>query len=164
MTELTFSGGRLLQGQTELARVEVDASILWRGREYDIVRTKRRGWNYAVQAREDQSIACEFKPLRIRRGGRLRSASCMLQLRGRLVRRTRWRMTSEDGQRIDLISKLDRGDPFKFRLLVRAQDSIAPLPDPIVLLLACWLAVNWENAPTGPAEGAAGGLVWGPGS
>jgi hypothetical protein len=100
-SELVFSCGRLLQGQTELARVGIDASIAWQGRDYDVVRTKRRGWHYAI---------------------------------------------------------------FKFRLLLRVEDARVQIPEPLALLLACWLAVNWENAPTGPAEGAAAGLVWGPGS
>jgi hypothetical protein len=164
MSELVFTGGRLLQGQTELARVDIDASIAWRGRDYDVVRTKRRGWHYAVQAREDQSIVCQFEPLRIRRGGRLRSASSVLELRGRLLRRSRWRLISPSGQRIDLSSSPDSGDPFKFRLLLRILNSTAPPPDPLALVLACWLAVNWENAPSGPVEGAPAGLIWGPGS
>jgi hypothetical protein len=164
MSELVFSHGRLLQGQTELARVGIDASIAWHGRDYDVVRTKRRGWHYAIQARENQSIVCGFAPHRLRRGGRLRSASSVLELRGRPLRPTGWRLTSESGLRIDLSSKLDGSDPFKFRVLLLVEDGLALLPEPLPLLLACWLAVNWENAPTGPAEGATAGLIWGPGS
>jgi hypothetical protein len=73
MIELTFADGPLLEGETELARIEIDVRMFSGGREYRIVRTARHGWHYAVTQPGSPSHVCEFVPFRIRRGARLPS-------------------------------------------------------------------------------------------
>ena len=159
--ELRFVGGRLLQGEHELARVGVDAYITASGHPYGIVRTKTRGWRYAVKDRETEGLVCHFDGLPIRRGGTLRSGAVELSLRGRPLRPRSWRFRTETGGRIEVGSRVSRGDPFKFALLLRSEDSIAQIPAaPLVLALGCWVIVNWENAPAGSISDPAG-IPWG---
>jgi hypothetical protein len=159
--ELRFIAGRLLEGERELARVSIDAHITASGHPYGIVRTKTRGWHYAVKDRESERHLCSFDGLAIRRGGTLRSGAVELALRGRPLRPRSWRFIAESGQRIEVSSRVSRGDPFKFALLLRSEDSIAQIPDtPLVLTLGCWVIVNWENAPAGSVSDPAG-IPWG---
>ncbi len=158
MLELAFASGRLLEGERELARIEPDASLTCGGREYGIYRTKKHGWHYAVKASEDDRLVCEFEPFRVLRGGRLRTGSAVLKLHGRPLRSKSWRFTSDAGARIEVASKLSPRERSKFRLTLRVEDSLAPIPEaPIVLAFGCWLALNWEDAPLGPAVGPYGG-------
>jgi len=158
--ELRFIGGRLLEGERELARVGVDAYITASEHPYGIVRTKTRGWHYAVKDRESERHVCRFDALAIRRGGTLRSGSVELALRGRPLRPRSWRFITEFGQRIEVSSRVARADPFKVALLLRSEDSIAQIPDaPLVLALGCWVIVNWENAPAGSAADPASGWM-----
>jgi hypothetical protein len=158
--ELRFVGGRLLEGEHVLARVGLDAYITASEHPYGIVRTKTRGWHYAVKDRESECHVCSFDGLAIRRGGTLRSGAVELQLRGRPLRPRSWRFTTESGQRIEVSSRVSRGDPFKFALLLQSEDSIAQIPDaPLVFALGCWVIVNWENAPAGSAADPASGWM-----
>lgn len=160
MIELRFLGGRLLEGGRELAQVHTSARIDVGEHAYGIVRTKTRGWHYAVKDRESERLICSFDGLAIRRGGTLRSGAVELQLRGRPLRPRSWRFIGESGQRIEVSSRLARGDPFKFALLLRSGDSIAQIPNaPLVLVLGCWVIVNWENAPAGTAADFAPGWM-----
>jgi hypothetical protein len=159
--ELRFVGGRLLEGERELARVGLDASITASGYPYGIVRTKTHGWHYAVKDRESERHVCSFDGLAIRRGGTLRSGAVELQLRGRPLRPRSWCFITEAGRRIEVSSRVARADPFKFALLLRSEDSIAQIPDsPLMLALGCWVIVNWENAPAGSISDPAG-IPWG---
>jgi hypothetical protein len=152
MVELRFIGGRLVQGESELARVGIDGSIASVGRGYRVVRTKPRGWHYGVEDRSIEEVVCRYEPLLVRRGGCLRSDSVAVKLRGLPLRPRSWRFATEAGQRIEVSSRLSRSDPFKFALLLRCEDSLAQVPNaPITLALGCWLIVNWENAPAGSA-------------
>jgi hypothetical protein len=160
VVNLGFLGGRLLEGERELACVGLDASVTASERCYGIVRTKTRGWHYAVKDRESERHLCSFDGLAIRRGGTLRSGAVELQLRGRPLRPRSWRFTTEAGSRIEVGSRLARSDPFKFALLLRSEDSIAQIPDaPLVLARGCWVIVNWENAPAGFAADPAAGWM-----
>jgi len=157
MIELTFVNGRLRQGETELARIGFDAHLVSNGREYRIVRTARHGWHYAVTEPGATRRVCEFAPFRIRRGGRLRSGSTTLLMRGRLFRRTGWRFTTDGGSRIEATSTHSWSDRFRFSTVLRAEDSIAAMPNaPIALALGCWLIAFWENSPALPADLAPG--------
>lgn len=160
MIKLSFVGGRLLEGERELARVGIDAHITASEHAYGIVRTKTRGWHYAVKDRESERLVCHFDGLPIRRGGTLRSDAVELRLRGRPLRPRSWRFITESGQRIEVSSRLSLGDRFKFALLLRSEDSIARIPAaPLVLALGCWVIVNWENAPAGFAGDPAPGFM-----
>jgi hypothetical protein len=160
VTELRFVGGRLLEGERELARVGLDAHVTASKRSYGIVRTKTRGWHYAVKDRESERHLCSFDGLAIRRGGTLRSGAVELALRGRPLRPRSWRFTTESGQRIEVSSRVARADPFTFVLLLRGEDSIAQIPNaPLALALGCWVIVNWENAPAGSAADVAPGWM-----
>jgi hypothetical protein len=161
MIELRFIAGSLVQRERELARVGIDASIVADGRKYGIVRTKTRGWHYAVKDRETGRHVCDFDPLLVRRGGSLRSDGSTLQMRGRALRPRSWSFADQSGQRIEVSSRSSRGDPFRFVLLLRSENSLMQAPNtPVVLALAlgCWLIVSWERAqimpipapPTGP--------------
>lgn len=161
MIELRFGDGRLREGERELARVDIRARIEVAERSYAIVRTKPRGWHYAVKDRESGRHVCDFDGLLVRRGGTLRSGPVELQLRGRPLRPRDWRFTTEAGAQIEVSSRLARADPFKFALLLRSEDSIAQIPNaPLVLALGCWVIVNWENAPASSISDPAG-IPWG---
>jgi len=155
------SAGRLLDGERELARVGIDAHLTASERPYRIVRTKRSGWHYAVKDGETDQLVCGFDGLPIRRGGTLRSDRGDVAVRGRPLRPRSWRFTSEAGARIEVSSRLARSDPFKFALVLRSEDLLAQISSaPLVLVLGCWVIVNWENAPVGSASDPAG-IPWG---
>jgi hypothetical protein len=160
MVELRFIAGRLLDGERELARVDIATQVEAGERTYGIVRTKPRGWHYAVSERVGERRVCNFDGLAVRRGGTLRSGSVTLQLRGRPLRSRSWRITTEATGTIEVSSRLARADPFKFALLLRSEDSLAQIPNaPLVLVLGCWVIVNWQNAPAGRAADPAPGWM-----
>jgi hypothetical protein len=85
MIELVFENERLREGHTQLAWITPAAVIAYRGADYQIVRTKPHGWHYALQAPEGGGLLWEFVPFRLLRGGRLRSDSATITLRGRML-------------------------------------------------------------------------------
>jgi hypothetical protein len=154
VVELRFTQGRLLQRDSELARVDPDASLTAGARELQIVRTRPHGWHYGVEDYAGEQLICRFDPLLVRRGGGLHSAQATVKLRGLPLRPRSWRFTTEAGRRIEVSSTA---------LLLRSEDSIAQIPNaPIVLALGCWLIVNWENTPVASAADPAS-VPWGAG-
>jgi hypothetical protein len=183
MVELTYVESKLLQGEAELARIEVELNSAITGRviaahrEYAIVRPKRSGWHYRVVDPPSDTVVCNFHPYWMRRGGRLSSApGGSVVLSTRPFRTRAWRFTTEDGHRIDAsvgpprgaielrsdpsgevrrATVVHTGDPPVVTL--RSEDLMSLLPDAVVTLaFGCWLIVQYESLPMLPMTGGGG--------
>lgn len=160
MPELVFADGRLLEGESDLASFDAAASVFSRGREYGVYRTSKHGWHHAVKA-VDGGLLCAFEPFRIRRGGRLRSGSSVVRLAKHPLRWRSWRFSADSGQRVEV--RVERrpqpARPLFASLRLRSSDSISAIPDAsLLLLLGCWLVVNWERPLSATAPSS--GVVW----
>jgi hypothetical protein len=174
VVELVFADGRLVQGDAELARIEVefdagavDARLRTATREYVITRPKRYGWRYQVVDPADEQVVCAFRPFALRRGGNLCAGATSVSLSTRWLNSGAWRFITEDGHRVEAsvgpprgvtefrddpsgerrrVTVLRSGDPPVVTL--RLEDSISVIPHAAVTLaFGCWLIVQYEGVP-----------------
>jgi hypothetical protein len=143
-----FTGERLLQGDTELARIEFDRQLVAGDREYAIARLRKHGWHYIVVDRSSEHSVCEYLPFRMRRGGRLIASDTTIFLRGKLLRPRLWSFTTESGQRVraHVITAKRLFDPREPEVVLEADDSVSPISNAAIMLaFGCWLIVRWAS-------------------
>lgn len=174
MVEFTYVEGRLLQGEAELARVELEfdsaatARLIAARREYAIERPKGHGWRYRVVDPASDTVVCDFHPYWLRRGGRLSSGpGGSVVLSTRPFRTRAWRFRTEDGHRIHAsvgrprgaieprsdpsgglrrVTVVRGGDPAVVTL--RSGELTSVLPNlAVALAFGCWLIVQYESLP-----------------
>jgi hypothetical protein len=156
---LLFTGDRLLDGDHELARVDAHAHVVSGEREYAIIRRNRRGWDYEVVDQQSGRTTCEFRPFRVRRGGRLLCGGTTVLLRGKPLRPRLWTFTTESGACVRATSGgipwADYSTPFP--VILETEDSIGAIPGAVItLLFGCWLIEQWLIAGSSPVSGGAG--------
>jgi hypothetical protein len=157
VVDLMFDDGYLMRGDTELAQIAVDVDglqLVTSERRYAMARSKSHGWHWRVLDPLSGSLVCEFRPLWVRRGGRIQSSEGTVSLTTRLLKTRVWRFTTPEGHRIDGRAEVARRREGGMTILrsgeppivtLRIEDSINVIPDPMVTLtLGCWLIVQYE--------------------
>jgi hypothetical protein len=164
VAEIVFGlDGRLRRGDEVVASVDdgnpgTFARVTVSHVEYDIVRTKRFGWHLALVRASSGSPVCQYVPSRIRRGGRLYSGDAITRLRARWLGGRQWYFLSQDGHRISAQARTGRqrtrgeSPGMEVHLYEGHGSTDMTLHDLLVLVLGCWLIVQWEAAPTQPVS------------
>jgi hypothetical protein len=162
--------------EKELGRVGASetgayAAVRAGGLVYEMVRRGRLGWHFSLMESSGAGVLCEFRPNRLREGGKLLGRSATVRLKHRIwsgnwtiaglgpapigvfhpQRRTLRRRVAAKGP---LQGSIEAGELLG-KLDVSSQ---APLPQTRetipMLVFACWLIVQWESTPGAGAGGS----------
>lgn len=140
--------------------------VLAGGREYDIVRGRRFGWDYSLQERDSASRACQLVPFHLRGGGHLIGTASQVTLRGVPLRVGRWVLEGDAGWRVlarvrnVTAREREQGWPHAAGLRGPLEVRLSGLSClgvsselPLLLAFGCWIAVQWQLCSTGSGGG-----------